>query len=56
MMPKCQSCQVHDNAMSRGDENVYAQDEMGTIVGAAGMMQREVKREGYEEESDFAVG
>lgn len=42
--------------MSRGDENVYAQDEMGTIVGAAGMMQREVKREGYEEESDFAVG
>ena len=39
MMPKCQSCQVHDNAVSRGDENVCAQDEMGTIAGAAGMMQ-----------------
>lgn len=57
MMPKCQSCQVHDNVASRGDENVCAQDEMGTIAGAAGMMQlARWNEEGREVESDFAVG
>lgn len=54
MMPKCQSCQAHDNAVSRGDENVYA-DETGTIVDAAGYGAARGGARG-DEKSDFAVG